>query len=184
MNTGYTAQAIPADVCKALRAADDLGVTRAPFADEEGGSPLRCCLRKSVAGEEIVLVSYAPLLRWAEETGADPGAYLEYGPVFLHAGECSGPESGDVYPLAMHGRPRVLRAYDGQGCILGGEVVDVPREEAAEAVDAAVAKLFDDTAVAVIHVRAVQYGCFLLRIDRIDRIDPIDRIDRIDPVAV
>lgn len=167
MTAAYRVHAIPADVCKALRAADDLGVARVPFVDGEGGAPLRCCLRRSVAGEEIVLVSYAPLLRWAEETGAEPGAYQEYGPVFLHAGECAGPESGDAYPPAMHGRPRVLRAYDGQGRILGGEIVDVPHEEAAGAVGAAVAGLFDNAAVAVIHVRAVQYGCFLLRIDRV-----------------
>jgi hypothetical protein len=166
MTTGYRVHAIPADVCKTLRAADDLGHTRTPFADDEGGAPLRCCLRKSVPGEEIVLVSYAPVQRWAEAAGVDPGAYDEVGPVFLHADECGGPESGHDYPVAMHGRPRVLRAYGHDGHILGGRIVDVGSEEAAAAVAEAVTDLFADAATAVIHVRAVQFGCFLAEVSR------------------
>jgi len=167
MTTGYIVQPIPADVCKALRAADDLGVARRPVTDDDGGAPLRCCLRKSAPGEEIILVSYAPLLRWAEETGADPGAYLEFGPVFLHADECAGPASGEAYPLAIHGRPRVLRAYDRDGHILGGKLLDVPAEDAVSAADAAVAELFADPAAVVIHARAVEFGCFMFRVDRV-----------------
>lgn len=163
---GFHVHAIPADVCKALRAADDLGVTRTPVLDDEGGAPLRCCLRKSVPGEEIVLVSYAPLRRWAEAASVDPGAYDEIGPVFLHADECAGPESGHDYPVAMHGRPRVLRAYGHDGHILGGRIVDVPHEEAASAVAEAVRELFADAATAVIHVRAVQFGCFMAEVAR------------------
>lgn len=45
------------------------------WVDAEGGAPLRCCLRDSVAGDELVLASVIP-----------PGpqaAYAEAGPVLM-----------------------------------------------------------------------------------------------------
>ena len=50
--------------------------------------PIRCCLGRSRPYETIALVSYAPLRRWARETGARPGPYDEVGPVFIHPEEC------------------------------------------------------------------------------------------------
>ncbi len=94
MTHTYTARPVPARTLKELAVADDAGRAPVPFTDEEGGAPLRCCLRRSTPGERIALVSYAPLRRWAAETGADPGAYDEQGPVFVHAGECAGPRTG------------------------------------------------------------------------------------------
>lgn len=82
---GYTAHAIPPATLEELRAADDAGRAPVPTTDDEGGAPLRCCLRHSRPGELIALVSYAPLRRWAAATGADPGPYDEQGPVFVHA---------------------------------------------------------------------------------------------------
>ncbi|MGW2715123.1 DUF1203 domain-containing protein, partial [Streptomyces sp. NPDC001356] len=68
--TTYTARPVPAEVLQELRTADDAGRRPVPVTDEEGGAPLRCCLRHSVPGERIALVSYAPLRRWAAGTGA------------------------------------------------------------------------------------------------------------------
>lgn len=131
--------------------------------DEEGGSPLRCCLRHSTPGERIALVSYAPLRRWAAEAGADPGAYDEQGPVFIHAEaeSCEGPAAGEGYPFA--GARRVLRRYSGEGRILGGRLVEPVGEGAFEE---ALAAAFADSEVAVVHVRAVEYGCFLYEVRR------------------
>src|SRR5207302_1215 len=81
----FTARAIPADVVAELRARDDCGNPPEPILDRDGGSPLRCCLRSSEPGEQPLLASYAPLRRWAAEAGANPGPYLETGPVFIHA---------------------------------------------------------------------------------------------------
>jgi hypothetical protein len=67
--TTYTARAITPVVLKELRSADDGGRRMVPGTDTEGGAPLRCCLRRSEPGEHIALVSYAPLRRWAAETG-------------------------------------------------------------------------------------------------------------------
>ncbi len=156
----YAVRPIGPLIQKRLRSADDAGRQLVPVQDEEGGSPLRCCLRHSTPGEHIALVSYAPLRRWAAETGADPGAYDEQGPVFIHAeaAACGGPAAGEGYPFA--GARRVLRRYSREGRILGGRLVEPG------AFGEAFAEAFADPEVAVVHVRAVEYGCFLYEVRR------------------
>ncbi|MFI2757957.1 DUF1203 domain-containing protein [Streptomyces echinatus] len=156
--TTHIARPITAAVLKELRTADDAGRPMAPLTDTEGGAPLRCCLRHSGPGERIALVSYAPLRRWAAETGADPGAYDEQGPVFVHAEECPGPDGGALPFINSH---RTLRRYSADGRILGGRLV-----ADADAFPSALADAFDDPEVALVHVRAVEYGCFLYEVRR------------------
>lgn len=126
--------------------------------DEEGGAPLRCCLRRSTPGELVALVSYAPLRRWAAANGADPGAYDEQGPVFVHAEECAGPRLEGLPFVNAH---RVVRRYSAEGHILGGELV-----EGADGTAEGLQNAFDDPSVALVHVRAVEYGCFLYEVRR------------------
>ncbi|MGX1130724.1 hypothetical protein RKD49_002914 [Streptomyces glaucescens] len=156
--TTYTAHAVPPEVLKELRTADDAGRPMVPVTDEEGGAPLRCCLRRSAPGESIALVSYAPLRRRAARTGTDPGAYDEQGPVFIHADECPGSEGGELPFTDSH---RVLRRYSADGRILGGRRV-TPEESFEDAFKEA----FADPEVALVHVRAVEYGCFLYEVPR------------------
>ncbi|GAA0393624.1 DUF1203 domain-containing protein [Streptomyces luteireticuli] len=165
MTTTYEVRAIDPAVLEQLRERDDAGCTRTPVTDPAGGAPLRCCLRHSEAGERIVLVSYAPLRRWAEETGAAPGPYDECGPVFIHAEECGEPPSGTGYPAELHGARRMLRAYSAQGHILGGRLIEIPKERATE-VHHALRDVFADPAVALVHVRAVEFGCFMVEVRR------------------
>ncbi|MEU9223118.1 DUF1203 domain-containing protein [Streptomyces massasporeus] len=156
--TTYTARPITPRALRELRTTDDAGRRTDGFTDAEGGSPLRCCLRHSEPGERLALVSYAPLRRWASETGATPGAYDEQGPVFIHADACAGP-AGDTLPFA--GSHRTLRRYSAEGRILGGRLVEEPG-----AFQQALREAFDDPAVALVHVRAVEYGCFLYEVRR------------------
>ncbi|WP_051827809.1 DUF1203 domain-containing protein [Streptomyces bicolor] len=153
--TAYLARAIDPTVLKELRSVDDAGRRMVPVTDEEGGAPLRCCLRRSAPGDRIALVSYAPLRRWAAEHGVDPGAYDEQGPVFVHAEECDGPD-GDTLPFTN--AHRTLRRYSADGRILGGRLVE------SGGFEGAFAEAFADPAVAVVHVRAVEYGCFLYEV--------------------
>jgi hypothetical protein len=155
--TTYTARPITPEILKELRSTDDAGRETVPVTDEEGGAPLRCCLRHSRPGELIALVSYAPLRRWAAETGAEPGPYDEQGPVFIHAGECPGPRERDGY--AFDNAHRTVRRYSADGRILGGQLVDVLDDDAFR-------NAFDDPAVALVHVRAVEYGCFFYEVRR------------------
>jgi len=156
MTTYYAPRPVEPSVLKELRTADDAGRPLSPFTDDEGGAPLRCCLRRSEPGERIALVSYAPLRRWAAATGAEPGAYDEQGPVFVHAEECAGPD-GDGHPFAN--AHRTVRRYSADGRILGGRLVETLDDDAFR-------NAFDDPAVALVHVRAVEYGCFLYEVRR------------------
>ncbi|MFE1803289.1 DUF1203 domain-containing protein [Streptomyces sp. NPDC059517] len=164
--TSHHVRPIAPHALKELRATDDAGLPCVPFTDPEGGAPLRCCLRRSEPGERIALVSYAPLRRWAAETGARPGAYDEQGPVFVHAEECAGPDLA-VHPFARPGVLRTLRRYSAEGRILGGrllELADEPDAELDAVLDAALTEAFADSEVALVHVRAVEYGCYLYEI--------------------
>jgi hypothetical protein len=159
----FVARPIPPEVLKDLRIADDAGRPLSPITDDEGGAPLRCCLRHSRPGERIALVSYAPLRRWAAKTGAQPRAYDEQGPVFIHAEECAGPQGGG---LAFTNAHRVLRRYSADGHILGGRLVDPEGPEGPEGFEEGLRNAFDDPAVALVHVRAVEYGCFYYEVRR------------------
>ncbi|MFD8740371.1 DUF1203 domain-containing protein [Streptomyces sp. NPDC059618] len=156
--TTYTALPVGPAVLEELLGTDDAGRRPVPLTDEEGGSPLRCCLRRSEPGERVALVSYAPLRRWARETGAEPGPYDETGPVFVHADACAGPDRGRLPFTNAH---RTVRRYSAEGHILGGRLVGSPA-----AFGEAFEEAFADPRVALVHVRAVEYGCFLYEVRR------------------
>ncbi|MFF4038897.1 DUF1203 domain-containing protein [Streptomyces sp. NPDC001816] len=156
--TTYLARPLTPPVLKELRTSDDAGRPMRPFTDAEGDAPLRCCLRRSAPGERIALVSYAPLRRWAAETGAEPGAYDEQGPVFIHADDCPGPADTALPFTNAH---RTVRRYSTDGRILGGRLIEDPT-----AFEPAFAEAFADPEVALVHVRAVEFGCFLYEVRR------------------
>jgi hypothetical protein len=163
--TSYEVRAIPAAALSQLREVDDAGHAPRLIVDEAGGSPLRCCLRHSRPGERVALVSYAPLRRWAIRTGADPGPYDEVGPVFIHRQPCSGPD-GAGYPADFVGSRRVFRSYSADGRIRDGrlaEAADLSDEVAAGRV---LEDIFADPKVALVHARAVEFGCFTFEVRR------------------
>ncbi|MFG2538660.1 DUF1203 domain-containing protein [Streptomyces sp. NPDC048511] len=164
--TTYEARPIGPDVLKELRTSDDAGRPCVPYTATEGGEPLRCCLRGAGPGESIALVSYAPLRRWAAGTGASPGAYDEQGPVFIHAGECGGPAADRAgYPFSRAGALRAVRRYNAAGEIVGGRLLEIPADEE-RGYDEALAEAFADPEVALVHVRAVEYGCLHFEVRR------------------
>ncbi|WP_338696520.1 DUF1203 domain-containing protein [Streptomyces sp. Q6] len=168
--TRYTARPIDAVALKELRTTDDAGRACVPYTatDADAGSPLRCCLKPVEEGERIALVSYAPLRRWAAETGAHPGAYDEQGPVFVHAtpDDCPGhvPDE-DRYPFDRPGARRTVRRYDARGHIAGGALLEIP-DSATAGFDAAFDEAFADPAVVLVHVRALEYGCLHFEVRR------------------
>lgn len=172
MTKNHVARPVDPAVVVGLRECDDAGFRRPVITDKDGGAPLRCCLRRSEPDEPIMLVSYAPLRRWAAETGASPGAYDECGPVFIHAEACPGPSTGIAYPLELHGERRVFRAYSADGHILGGTFLQHSEDPASD-VESALDNAFADPDVALIHVRAVEFGCFLLEVRRADDTPPV-----------
>ncbi|MEU3303557.1 DUF1203 domain-containing protein [Streptomyces sp. NPDC006678] len=183
MTITYRPRSIDTAVLEELRDRDDADRRCLPYTDEEGGAPLRCCLRPSEPGERIALVSYAPLRRWAAATGADPGAYDEQGPVFVHAETCGrprgeqqprddqgprdeqGPRDDQAYPFARPGAQRTARRYDARGRIVGGRVLDLGDDPTA-VIEAALADAFADPSVALVHIRAAEFGCFHYEVRR------------------
>ncbi|HUA42745.1 MAG TPA: DUF1203 domain-containing protein [Streptosporangiaceae bacterium] len=162
----FEVRAIAPHVVRELLQSDDAGRSPVLLTDAEGGSPLRCCLRPSQAGEQIALVSYAPLRRWAGEVGASPGPYDEVGPVFIHAAECGGPD-GTGYPSWLAAGRRVLRAYSAEGHILGGRLIAADPDGSPVPAESALAEMLADPAVALVHARALEFGCFTFEVRRV-----------------
>lgn len=151
-------RAIAPETVRDLLKRDDAGMPPRLLTDREGGSPLRCCLTRARAEEEIALVSYAPLRRWAAANGVDPGAYDEQGPIFVHAGPCAGHTGG--WPAA-HSAHRILRAYNAAGGIHEGHYLAAGADP-----EVALKEVLADPEVAVVHVRAVEFGCFQFEVRR------------------
>ncbi|WP_042368028.1 DUF1203 domain-containing protein [Streptacidiphilus neutrinimicus] len=165
--TRYPVLPIDPAAVKELRVSDDAGKPCTPYdaADDEAGSLLRCCLSPVRPGERIALVAYAPLRRWATATGADPGAYDEQGPIFIHAEDCGEITPSEGYPVAHPGALRTVRRYDARGRIAGGRLLEIPADATA-GLEAAFDDAFDDPDVALVHVRALEFGCFLFEVRR------------------
>ncbi|MBV9269692.1 MAG: DUF1203 domain-containing protein [Candidatus Eremiobacteraeota bacterium] len=148
--TRYAIHALETATAERLRTAkvDDYGnevIARAEI------GPCRHCLRSSVRGERLVLVSFSPFeIR---------NPYKEVGPIFLHADGCERYTGADL-PEAFATKPLVLRAYDYDQIIYRPEmVVDGTQEER-------IVALLADEKVAYIHARSFTSGCYLFRIDR------------------
>ncbi|HET7015375.1 MAG TPA: DUF1203 domain-containing protein [Streptosporangiaceae bacterium] len=161
----FEVRGIDEDVVAQLLVTDDAGNAPRVKIDDEGGSPLRCCLRASRPGERIALVSYAPLRRWAKATGADPGAYDEVGPVFIHTEPCGGPVS-TRFPQDYLSAPRVFRAYRADGSILRGRMASAEVLKDADAAGQVLSRMLADPNVAVVHARALEFGCFTFEVRR------------------
>jgi len=118
--------------------------------DDEGGAPLRCCLRDSRPGEELLLTLVSP--------PGPQGAYAESGPVFVHAGNCDGPASSG-YPDEFRRRTQVFRAYSPDGRIVGGRVVRPTDDQ-----EAVARELLTAEGVAFLHSRNLVHGCYMFAI--------------------
>ncbi|MEU5693465.1 DUF1203 domain-containing protein [Actinosynnema sp. NPDC020468] len=141
--------ALPSDVLTAAR--DRAGTDEfTELRPSEPGAPLRCCLRKAVADEPVVLFRYAPT--------AGRGPYAESGPVFAHFEPCAGPDHTDRFPEAFAKAPRLLRAYNTLGRIETGTLA------APEAVNDTLVELFNNPTITEVQIRSASHGCYLFSI--------------------
>ena len=146
---------IRAATLDAIRAGgmDEAGNRLTVQTDTEGGSPLRCCLRETGPGERVLLIAYTP--------PGGRGAYAERGPVFIHAEPCDGYRAIDRYPPALSHRQQVVRAYDRDGRIADGVLV-----EDGEHAMTAIRELLSRPDVTLVQLRNVGYGCYNFAVRR------------------
>jgi hypothetical protein len=152
---GLVFEPLPPGRLDEIRAAgvDEAGNRLSVQTDADGGSPLRCCLRESVAGERVLLMAYTP--------PGTQGAYAERGPVFIHAERCGGYLTPDRYPPALAHRQQVVRAYNLDGRIADGVLV----RDGEHAVTV-IRELLARPEVAIVHLRNVGYGCYNFAVRR------------------
>ena len=150
--SGLLAHAINPDRLDVIRTtgADGHGNQLRPFAASGQGEPLRCCLRYAEAGEQIMLISYAPF-----EQGS---VWREVGPVYIHATRCEGYTPTGRLPEQLATGPRVLRTYRADDT-MNYEHNTVVTEEAD--LEPIVGRLLCEPDVATIHVRTLAPQCFL-----------------------
>ena len=121
-----------------------------PFAAGGQGEPLRCCLRFAEAGEQIMLISYAPF--------EHPSVWREVGPVYVHAAACDGYSDTRQLPTQLATGPRLLRAYMPDDTMnYDHNTVVLDDADLMPIIE----RLLDEPDVATVHVRTLAPQCFL-----------------------
>ena len=157
MRTSSRVTALPPEDLDRIRSrgVDDFGNELVVMTEQdEGGRPLRCCLREARVGERFVLLACQPA-----KTG---GAYAEVGPVFIHADPCAGYPTDNVYPEGFRHRNQLFRAYDRDGWQVDNRLVEGHDAESA------IGDLFDRPEVSYVHSRNALPGCYMFTISRAD----------------
>jgi hypothetical protein len=121
-----------------------------PLAAAGQGEPLRCCLRYAEQGEQITLISYAPL--------GYPSVWREVGPVYIHAARCDGYLPTGRLPEQLASGPRVLRTYRADDTMNYDHNTVVTDEADLEPI---IERLLSEPDVATVHVRTLAPQCFL-----------------------
>ena len=145
---------IGADVADRIRRTlkDDFGNALSVQAVDEP-APCRVCLRRSNAGERLILFAYRPF--------ESSGPYAEVGPVFIHADACQPYSEQDRFPEDYVERTLTMRGYNDRGTIQTAEL-SVPG-----APEASLAHLFADERVRFVHVRNPTWGCYQFAVERV-----------------
>ncbi len=120
-----------------------------PFADKDGGMPMRCCLADSRAGDNVAIIAWSPF-SWH-------GPYKEVGPIYVHTDPCPSADALDELPEDFDSRAMVLRPYGFNKMIAYHRVRHVP---AGESLTAHAKELLAMDDVDFLHGRNVTGGCF------------------------
>jgi len=102
----------------------------------------------------MLLIAYTP--------PGTRGAYAERGPVFIHAEPCAGYLTPSRYPPGLSHRLQVVRAYDRDGRIASGVMVN----DGAHAMTV-IRELLTRPDVSLVHLRNVGYGCYNFAVRRV-----------------
>ncbi len=152
----FRIRGLPAETFAPLFALSDAalaerGAVRRIADAREPGYPCRVSLTDSKPGDELILVNYE------HHPVASP--YRMRFAIFVRKGEETF-DAVDTVPEQLRKRTLALRAFDSEAMMLGWELVEGGKLEAA------VARLFADPKAAYLHVHFAAPGCYAARIER------------------
>lgn len=116
------------------------------------GFPCRVSLEEARDGEQLILINHV-------SHDADTPFRASHA-IYVRQGAGEAPLYEDALPPMLDSRRISLRAFDEEGMLVDGAVVEPGSG------DAAVRALFGRAEVAEIHAHTSAYGCFLARIER------------------
>jgi len=123
-----------------------------------GYGPCRLCLDTFRVGEEQrLLFTFDPF------AGLDP--YPAPGPIFVHADGCLPFADPHGFPESLRPLPLVLEGYGAERWLIAREHVLTGD------VEAAVDRIFGNDAVAYVHVRNAEAGCYIARVERLPSVN-------------
>lgn len=121
-------------------------------ADETSTFPCRVEMRDSAPGETFLLLNH--LCQPADTP------YRATHAIFVREGATETYDEVDRVPAAMRARLLSLRAFDADGMMVDGDVVD------GRDVEPVIGRMFANEAVSYIHAHNAKRGCYSGRIDR------------------
>lgn len=121
-------------------------------ADERPGFPCRVSLEDAEVGEKLLLLNYEHL------PVATP--YRSRHAIYVRESATEAQLAIDEVPQQMRPRLLSLRAFDSQGMMKAADVVP------GTAVEKFIEQMFDNPAIAFLHVHNAKWGCYAARADR------------------
>lgn len=128
-----------------------LGVIRY-LVDAKPGFPDRIAMEDAEPGQTVLLLNHVC------QSANTP--YRASHAIFIREGATQAYDAVDQVPDSLRIRLLSLRAYDDQGMMLDADAVE------GMAIEAVIARLFDNPAVRYLHVHNARRGCYAGRIDR------------------
>jgi hypothetical protein len=156
MTVPFRTVPIPADVAETARREGRSPQYGHPAHTEiaTGYGPCRLCLGTfRIGAEERLLFTYDPF------AGLDP--FPSPGPIFVHAAGCAPFAAPSGFPEPLRALPLVLEGYAPGRWLVARERV------LAEDVEGTTGRIFAHDSVAYIHVRNLEAGCYIARLERV-----------------
>jgi hypothetical protein len=152
----FRIQGLPAEEFAPLFSMSDTELTKhgavRRIADDRGrGYPCRVSLTDSKPGDELILVNY--------EHHAVASPYRMRFAIYVRRGEETF-DAVDTVPEQLRKRTLAVRAFDDTAMMVGWEIVD------GQKLEAAIERAFADPRAAYLHVHFAAPGCYAARVER------------------
>jgi hypothetical protein len=127
------------------------GAVRRIADDRQPGYPCRVSLTDSKPGDELILVNY-------EHLPVDSPYRMRFA-IFVRKGDATYDTVGEI-PEQLRGRMLAVRAFDGEGMMVGFDLAD------GRDLEVAIGKLFKRPNADYLHIHYAAPGCYAARVDR------------------